>query len=506
VSRPASLAWFTAHELRLFWRDWLTMLTAGKRNREPVLAVVALVLVAALHGVAWFIVALLIGTDIGPDRMTLITLTGAAFMSWTMMLSQAIEAVTRAFYTRADLDLILASPASARRVFAIRMVAIAFSSTVLITALAGPFINVLAVREGAHWLAGYGVLLAMGALSTALAVVVTMALLRVVGAKRTRLISQIVSALVAATFVVGVQAVALISTGSVSRFALLRSEGFLALMPDAASVLWWPARAAMGDGIALAAVLALGLGLLGLIVALFSANFGAHVVAASGVAFGATNRRRRTRGFRIGSVGRVLLRKELILLRRDPWLVSQTLMQVLYLLLPALLLWRNFGDGVSALLFTVPVLVMASGQLTGGLAWLAVAGEDAPDLVATAPVRARALMVAKIEAVLGSIAVVVSPLVLVLGIAVPRFGVVAAFGIAAAAVSGALIQFWFRAAAARNTLRGRRPSRIATLLEALSSTLWAGTAALAAFASWYAVGPATVALLALALAWSIRPR
>ena len=61
-------------------------------------------------------------------------------------------------------------------------------------------------------------------------------------------------------------------------------------------------------------------------------------------------------------------------------------MQVLYLLPPALLLWRNFGDDGDTLVVLVPVFVMAAGQLAGGLAWLAVSGEDAPDLVATAPI------------------------------------------------------------------------------------------------------------------------
>ena len=55
-------------------------------------------------------------------------------------------------------------------------------------------------------------------------------------------------------------------------------------------------------------------------------------------------------------------------MRRDPWLLSQTLMQILYLLPPALLLWHSFDGGVSVLLVMVPVLVMASGQLAGGLA------------------------------------------------------------------------------------------------------------------------------------------
>jgi ABC-2 type transport system permease protein len=85
-------------------------------------------------------------------------------------------------------------------------------------------------------------------------------------------------------------------------------------------------------------------------------------------------------------------------------------MQMLYLVPPAVLLWRGFSSGGGAFNLLVPVLVMAAGQLAGGLAWLTISGEDAPDLVATAPIAARAILRAKVEAVLGIIALVFAPL------------------------------------------------------------------------------------------------
>src|SRR2546428_1320974 len=56
--------------------------------------------------------------------------------------------------------------------------------------------------------------------------------------------------------------------------------------------------------------------------------------------------------------------------------LSQTLMQLLYLLPPAYLLSRSFYDGGGASALLVPVLIMAAGQLGGGLAWLAVRSEE----------------------------------------------------------------------------------------------------------------------------------
>ena len=507
MSQPATLTWFARHELSLMWRDWISMMTAGKRGREPILAVVAVVFAVLIHLLAYFLIAPLAQAGIGPDKTTLVVLTGIAFLSCSLMLSQAMESVTRAFYARADLELILSSPASARRVFAVRMATIALSTTLLTTVLAGPFINALAFYDGPRWLAAYGMLLAMGALSTAFAIAVTVALFRALGPKRTRLISQIVSAVVGAGFVIGAQAAAIVSTGSISRLSFLRSEDLVALAPEAAHLIWWPARAAMGNLGALAVAFGIGLGLLFFVIAVFSPNFGDHVVAASGVAYEGTKKHRRRDAFRPASTRRALRRKEWTLLRRDPWLMSQTLMQILYLLPPVLLLWRNFGDDLSGLLILVPVIVMASGQLAGGLAWLAVSGEDAPDLVGSAPIAERAVIVAKIEAVLGAVAIVIVPLLVAIALAAPMIAAVALLGVAVSASSGTMIQIWFRAQAKRsNFWRRQTSSRIATVAEALSSILWAGTAALVAAGSWFASATALLALLTLAGTWVIRPR
>lgn len=122
---------------------------------------------------------------------------------------------------------------------------------------------------------------------------------------------------------------------------------------------------------------------------LLSGRLGGYAIATASVSHGGTRRTWSTRLFRTASSRQLLQRKEWVLLFRDPWLASQTLMQLLYLIPAALLLWRFYGDSRGALIVLAPVLTMAAGQLGGGLAWLAVSGEDAPDLIATAPISPR---------------------------------------------------------------------------------------------------------------------
>ena len=496
MSTPGTVAWLARHEFRLAWRDWRSMITAGRRRRGRTIVAILAVFAVFMHGIAFAMLPRQIGAgDI--DKTALLAITGCLVLSFSLLLSQSLESVTRAFYARFDLDLILSSPLLARRVFTVRIAIVALSLAAMAALLAAPFVNVLLLRGGWRWLGTYAVVAAMGAAAAALAVTLTVALFRTIGARRTRFVAQIVAAVIGAFFVIVMQAAAIMSYGSLSRFAILESDSVVAHAPEADSLLWWPARAVLGDPAAMGAILAGSLVLLALAIVMFAPRFGEHVVAAAGAA-NAVARRQRPAAIRPAAPARALRRKEWTLLLRDPWLASQTLMQLLYLLPPALMLWRSFAAGTEGVVLVVPVLVMAAGQLAGGLAWLAISGEDAPDLVATAPVPARRILRAKVEAVMGAVAIVFAPFLVALAFAAPLAALIAALGIAIAGAAAVTIQLWFRAQAKRSHFRRRQTSsRVATFAEAFSSIAWAGSAALAAAGNWFAVPAALIALAIL---------
>jgi ABC-2 type transport system permease protein len=497
-----SLPWFANHEFRLAWRDWLGMMTAGRRGRERIVAVAVLIFLAFAHLFAWYFVGRYVDVGTEPDKPALVVITGSVLLSWSLLMSQAMESVTRAFYARSDLDLILSSPAAARKIFAVRIAAMALSVIVMAALLSAPLINVLIARGGIRWLGAYGVVIAMGATAAAGAVALTVLLFRLIGPKRTRLAAQIVAAVIAAVFIIGLQVAAILSHGTLSRMVFLESDTLVALVPETDSLVWWPARAVLGDLSALVVVLGGSLALLGAAIIVFSARFGDHAIAASSVTASGTRQAARF-GFRPRAAARVLRQKEWTLLARDPWLVSQTLMQILYLLPPALLLWRGYGEGTGALVVLVPVLVMAAGQLAGGLAWLAISGEDAPDLVATAPVPRHLIVRAKIEAVLGGIAIAFAPFIAALSLLSVSGALIAALGIFAAAAAATAIQFFFRKQATRRYFRHRQTaSRFATFAEAFSSIAWAAAAAVATSGSWLALFPVGIGVaILLAARW-----
>ena len=148
MSPQASLAWLASHELRLGWRDWVALVTAGGRTRARTALIALVIIVVFMHAFAYWTVATYADANLASDTAALVGITGTLILSWSLLLSQAMESVTRAFYSRSDLDLILTSPASARKVFAVRMGRIAMAAVAIAVMLAAPFINVLIALGG----------------------------------------------------------------------------------------------------------------------------------------------------------------------------------------------------------------------------------------------------------------------------------------------------------------------------------------------------------------------
>ncbi len=487
----ATVGWFIQHEIRLAFRDWIP------RGKTTQVAIISALIVIALHGIAYEFVALipakaLVNQSESPFALLVASL--AIVSLFTMMIAQAMEAVTRAFYVRGDLELILSSPASSRKLFAVRMVATTIATASLVGFLILPFIDMLAFAHGIGWLGGYCVLLALSALSQTLALLITGGLFRWIGPRRTRLMAQVIGAVLGATAVIGGQVPAILKSGTLSRLALISDPTILAVLPQPSSLIWLPAKAAMGNPLAISLLLMASFAALAATIYRMSNGFAEMVVTAAGISEQKAVSTRRTQFGRANSPAKALRQKELRLILRDPWLVSQSLMQILYLVPPALLLWRNFGDKAGTLAILVPVIVMASGQLAGGLAWLAISAEDAPDLITTAPIRDNLALRAKIEAVALAVAWVSGPFLLALGLGAP---LTAFFGLifsGLAVGSATIIQFRFRTQARRSQFRRRqRSSRLATLAETFTGIAWAGAAGLLAAGNSICLVPILIA-------------
>jgi len=189
MSSAEALTWFARHEIRLAWREWLAMMTGGGRKRKR--AVIGLIIFAAvLHLPAYAVIGRFADLRMPLDKSSLIVITATIFLAWALMLSQAIESVTRVFYARADLDLIMSSPVLLTNVFSVRIAAIALSVTAMALLLSTPFVDVLVIGGGSRWLSAYGVVVAIGLSAAAVAIAFTLVLFRLIGPGWSRKSSQ----------------------------------------------------------------------------------------------------------------------------------------------------------------------------------------------------------------------------------------------------------------------------------------------------------------------------
>ena len=510
MSKPGSIRWLMAHELRLFWRR-------GKTRPKSGLLLVGLMLVLWL--LFSFFIFQRIGPDIppppfldGPGDGLVLAAVGViiAFMG-SVMLSSSILAAVDVIYTRNDLDLLLSSPLSPWRILGVRSAAIAIGALPLYAGLLGPPLLWLAIFSSPLWLSSIIFLISLAFAATALALIIVTGLFRLIGPKNTRILAQIFSALAGAGVFLAFQYYN-ITSGRRGDDDTMTQQQLAALVeslnfdPNA----WWllPARAFTGDIVSVLSWLVLVGCLFPLGVFLFSRRFVSDAAAASGM-----GQRKRVADSRIvslrGGAMSSVIRKEFRLLKRDPLLLSQIGMQLLYLLPLGFILMRPGGSIPITPQAFVGVLTLLSSTLAASLVWITVSAEDAPDLIASAPVSSamvdRAKLIAALAPVLALMAIPLGALLL----RDLAAGLWATAGVLAASTASALIGLWRRVPGSRREFVRRRAkgSVIASLGQAFVAFGISGAVALGAYGlPLIALIPALIAAVILGVLYKPTPK
>jgi ABC-2 type transport system permease protein len=249
------------------------------------------------------------------------------------VIPQSLTNATRALSTRGDLDFLLASPFSARAMLLARALAIVVEALSSAAIFLLPLVNMNILAGRTHWLTVYPTLLGCGLFGTAAGLVLAMGLFAVVGPRKTRLVSQVVSTVIGAAFAIGVQAINI--------FPDRARAALLARLDTAPSgnwlnhdgPFWLPVRAAAGDWHAVWIWLMITSFVFILVGIFLGKFFAGSAIAAIGTQSVPPVSRRALQPRRFaGGPRRSLRRKEWRLLARDPWLVSQMMMQILYVL------------------------------------------------------------------------------------------------------------------------------------------------------------------------------
>lgn len=495
---PGTFLWLLAHDMRQNWRRFAGML--GSIGGARPMLVTALAVVGA-HAMAWPVARFAAplwrdlvqtGADAGPLAAIV-----AGLVSW--MLAQSLFATTRNLYDRGDLDLLLGSPLPAGRVFAAKATAIATGTLGSLAVLVLPFTNMLALVDGPGWLVVYPVLIALAVLSAAVALLVAIGLFFLAGPRRARLMSQLAAAVIGGGFVLVAQIVAMLPQG-VQDAALAWLAGWSpAPSQTLASPLAWPLAALRGEAWSVVALLAVSVSLFAAAVVLLGDRFARASLAAVGVASGrvrlpADGRVR----FRSG-LGRSLRRKEWRLLMRDPSLFTQIGLQIVYTIPLVVVLVRSgsLPTGVAI----APAIVVIAAQVAASLAWITVSGEDAPELIAAAPVAPSAVDRAKLSALALPVLAMVALPILALALVAPLAALAALAMASAASASTALLNLWHPMPGnRRGMLRRHQQSKLLAMIEHIIAILWAVATVLLLMGVVWCLAPAVLALVVLAAA------
>jgi ABC-2 type transport system permease protein len=277
----------------------------------------------------------------------------------------------------------------------------------------------------------------------------------------------------------------------------LRARLFAMLDPARGGVfghdglLWLPVRAAAGEPRDLVLWCLVSVAVFAAAIALLGPPFVAFAAQAAGAAADRPREARRAKPMAFGAgEGRALRSKEWRLLRRDPWLLSQIFLQVIYTLPIGVLIWHSTSLHGSIALSAGPTIVVVACQVSASFAWLVISSEEAPDLLQASPVSRRAVEIRKLQAIAPPLAVLLGPPLLILAWFEPASAALTlAFGICAA-TSSALLNFWHPMPGRRaEVLRRHAQSKLVGLMEHLLSLTWAIAIVLALLGSALALAP-----------------
>ncbi|PWF46661.1 hypothetical protein [Massilia glaciei] len=499
---PGGALWLLWHEFRIFLYGLNATLNKGAAGRHMNKRNIAVwcVLTLLLHGIAFAMLLPLNGgggRTLAPQMAMVATLVLAVL--FTLMLSGALKFSVEALFERGDLDLLLSSPISSRSIFTARLAAVAGGVAGLFLFFLAPFANAGLALGQFHWLAIYPSIIGMAAISASVAMLLTLALVRALGVRRTRVVAQVLGAL-SGTMVFLFSQLFSDAFGSATAGVMARIKPMLApgrwLGPE--SWAWLPGQAVLGAPLPLLCLVMAALAMF-LLTVRWTHGFFVRGLQQAVSTVRASERPAGELRFHFDtSLTRIVLRKEMRLILRDPQLISQVLLQLLFILpLGGMLIVK----GSSALVGMAAGLAFLCGSLAAALAWVTIAAEDAPDLLRAAPCGQGTIRRAKLAAAaLPSLALMVPPL-LWTGLSQPLASALMFLLAGGASLSAPLIVHWLARPAARGSFNARGKGNVlCTAFELVGNICWAALAYLVLAVATGALAPMPFLFVAGAIA------
>ena len=407
------------------------------------------------------------------------------FATFLFAFNQAVSASVIVLFERGDLDLLLSSPISSRVIFAVRLLSVTLTVFAGFCLFAVPA-SLLAILVGLPQLLGiYPALMGICLMATSFGMLVTLGLVRLMGARRSRTWVQVLNLVTTVIVLLGFQLPNFLQTSRFD-FSELQQRAQSWVAPGSPlenilgveSELWFLARTIWLDPIAV------------LLTAVFSSAIALFTIYALAQSFIQGTQQSITRKHRAranegtalqGGFNRVVLTKEWRMMCRSPYIISQAALQVLLVLPLTWVVLQGGGTGSfnidRAASFATPFL---GGQLTYAFTYVCLSGEEAADLLKSAPIAAGSLRWRKQIAALIPVWALLLPVFMLL-IWQGYSWLPGLLATAGASISASFLRLWnSRPVARKEMFRQRQIGKtdlLLGLLESGSTWTWAGLGA-----------------------------
>jgi len=399
---PGGFAWLALHEIRLGWR---------MRPKKGAARWIGYALMLAWLGFGCFLGWVLRDEPIPPLPQIMTGVLAGSIVAFSFMTTQAIIGSQRTLYENGDLDLLFSAPIDGRTILLAKLLGITGSIALTYAVLLLTLVLPIAILGHPQLFGFVALLVALALAAAAIGLGITLGLAKLAGPRAARTVGQIAAALLGGAFFIISQ---LASHGDKRESSVtILFERFSEQGVGNSGLSGLPGHAAFGDPIAVIVLLGIGAGLFAV------AGMTLQRMFLTGYQDGGTrlSRARPTgratnRLFHAG-LFRSVFAKEWRLLARDPALIFQILLRMIYLA-PIVFIAFGRNDQVPMAPGLAFASVLLAGQLVGSFAWLTVSAEDAPDLIAVAPVSKATIDRAKLMAAFAMAA----PMGLILPIAI----------------------------------------------------------------------------------------
>jgi ABC-2 type transport system permease protein len=367
--RAGSVGWLLTHEVRVTWRSMALSPLAQ-------LGGIGLMLVYFSLGgwIAWTLTERIESSDY---FSVLIFISAAA--AFTFNISGAMRAAQQTLYEQGDLELLLSSPTSPPRIIMAKLANISVSMVFWNAAFLFPLLIPIAAINNPQLFGLLALTLSVSVIATCIGLGLALFVVHLVGPQRARRMIQIFAAFIGAAIFVSSQAVPYFGGGEQSLYKWCLAHGI-----GISGFTGLAGRAGFGELKALLMVLAAAAALFLLTAWSLQKQFIKVYQSASQAQISKPSKGTDIKSLFGNHPGRMIVAKDAKLLFRDPALIYNMLLQLIFMA-P---LMAGFGKATS-LLSLMPgaafMSVFSAAKLVGDITGLAINAEDAPDLLRVSP-------------------------------------------------------------------------------------------------------------------------